>query len=823
MTGSRSGESRGPYCIIHGHFYQPPRENPWTNVLEAQPSAAPFHDWNERAFHDCYRPNAYSRLLDARGMIHDIHNNYRHLSYNFGPTLFRWLERKHPVVAQRILDADHDSCDRLDGHGNAIAQVYNHIILPLASRRDQLTQVRWARSFFKSRFAREPEGIWLSETAINNETVKVLVEEGIRFVVLSPTQAKGCRRIGDGHEWVDTADQMIDTRRAYRVYLSGDSTADKEFLSVFFFDQGLSRAASFGDLLTNAELLCDRIGACFSGDDNQGQAVIMATDGETFGHHKPFADMCLARFFTHTAPRMGFEPVSFGYFLAKHPAEFEVKLKNAGDEGSSWSCAHGTGRWQRDCGCRTGGEEEWNQEWRTPLRQALEELQQSVDTEYAERVGEIVPDPWRLRDACHDITEPGTDGTVRRLLSEFGASGLPDEEERCVIRLLGAQKYMLFAFTSCGWFFSDISGIETVQNLMYACRAAQLGLSGPERRDALDQFLKILATARSNLPGQTGRTVCERQVLPFLRHLAILCFTSAAARTVLGVSDNPVTLFDYSVFLRPCAGLADKTAQCFSARISNDSTGEEGEYSVLLCTENLPGTYGYVVCGRDSPASADPKLWSERPDALRLELHDLFQSSKTAFAEHFMDRITEQARPVYESLMSQAEAIVSCLGDMSCKLHEHLRGAVAHLLTTQWNEVIASIDEGHCGDKEFAHLLELRHRAERLGVQIDYQESTRVMQRLLLAGMNEFAVALSPASSGRIRYLLNIVDRFGMPVSKSGIEDTFYETYRTGMQSLYEECHADASPPERKTLLLQALIFARRMNFSTERFPPADR
>ena len=361
-------------------------------------------------YDQCYRPNAYSRILDTRGMIVDIHSNYLNLSFNFGPTLFRWLEKNHPKVADHIVAADRESCVTFNNHGNAIAQVYNHLIMPLASRRDQLTQIRWAKSFFRKRFKREAEGMWLAETAINMETATCLIEEGIRFVILSPAQAQAFRLLDGSEGWHQAAQTPIDTRRAYRLYRPQRRRHPHRRSPRRVF---LRRRAVEGGQLRRASGQCRHAwrqdhGRAMTIRVGEDQAVVIATDGETFGHHKPFGDMCLAYFFTRVAKEMDMTPVNFGFFLEKNPPRHEVMLKNEFGEGTAWSCPHGVGRWARDCGCRAGGPLSWKQEWRAPLRRALESLQKKVDESYEQALSQLTAHPWKLRDSYQDIADART-------------------------------------------------------------------------------------------------------------------------------------------------------------------------------------------------------------------------------------------------------------------------------------------------------------------------------------------------------------------------------------------------------------------------------
>lgn len=382
----------GVYVTVHGHFYQPPRENPYLDAVERQPGAAPFHDWNERIHHECYRPNANARVLNDRGEVVGIVNNYEYLSFNIGATLMSWLERYDLEVYQRILAADRSSCDRLNGHGNAIAQVYNHTIMPLANERDKYTQIRWGKADFVSRFGREPEGMWLAETAVDYATIEALVQEGIRFIILAPSQAQRCRLIPTDNqpatEWHEVGGSQIDPTRPYRCYLKGASVLeanqessfparDREqdtdaYIDIFFYDGPISRDMGFSDTLNNSHHLIGRIGQAVRGDHRPSQLISVATDGETFGHHKAGTEKTLAYAFIAEFPRQGWQVTNFAHYLSLHPPTWEVELKPV----TAWSCAHGVDRWQDDCGCGGGGT--WHQKWRRPLRDTLDWLRSTL-------------------------------------------------------------------------------------------------------------------------------------------------------------------------------------------------------------------------------------------------------------------------------------------------------------------------------------------------------------------------------------------------------------------------------------------------------------
>ena len=459
------------HLVVHGHFYQPPRENPWTETVPVEPSAAPFHDWNERITVECYRPNAYARVVDDFGRVVSIVNNYAHLSFNAGPTLLSWLESHHPDVLARMVEAD-------QRHRSAIAQAYSHMILPLADDRDARTQVRWGLADFEHRFGRPAEGIWLPETAVNDAVLRILAEEGVRFTILAPGQAAG----------------EIDTRRTYRWVCPDDPDLG---VDIVFYDGGLSHDVAFGGA-TSSQALVQR--ARYAAPD--GGLVCVATDGETFGHHQRWADRALAYAFEVEAPRAGIRLDTVRSYLDAHPPEETVGVKE-----SAWSCAHGVERWRSDCGCSTGGVPGWNQRWRGPLREALDLLRDRNREVFADRGAQVLRDPWAARDAYIDVI------LGRTSAEEFRDAHVTGDAVEAMTLLEGQRNAMLM-YTSCGWFFNDLAGIETVQVMRYAARVldllVELGVAAPT-----EEFLERLAKAESNDPEEgNGRDIWERHVVP---------------------------------------------------------------------------------------------------------------------------------------------------------------------------------------------------------------------------------------------------------------------------------------------------------------------
>jgi alpha-amylase/alpha-mannosidase (GH57 family) len=489
------------YICIHGHFYQPPRENPWLEEIEIEDSAYPFHDWNERITVECYAPNTASRLLDAEGRIFAIVNNFSRISYNVGPTLFAWLEKHAPITYQGILESDKLSRERFSGHGSALAQTYNHLIMPLANSQDKRSQVVWGIRDFQKKFGRDPEGMWLPETAVDTETLEILSEQGIKFTILSPRQAKRIRK--GGGEWKTVEGGKIDPTTCYLCPLPSGRA-----INLFFFDEPISQEVAFGDLLKSGEAFAQRLMGAFSDKRQWPQLVDIATDGETYGHHRRFGDMALA-FCLHVIESSNVVKLTnYGEFLEKHPPIHEVQLF----DNSSWSCIHGVERWRNDCGCHSGSHPGWHQKWRKPLREALDGVRDQLSPAYKRGTSFYIKDPWAARDDYISIILDRREEKVEDFLKRHALKELSEEEKSKVLKLLELQRQTMLMYTSCGWFFDEISGLETLQVMKYASRAVQLA------EEALGLsieplFISDLEKAPSNV-FENGAKVYKEWVLP---------------------------------------------------------------------------------------------------------------------------------------------------------------------------------------------------------------------------------------------------------------------------------------------------------------------
>jgi alpha-amylase/alpha-mannosidase (GH57 family) len=498
---------------IHGHFYQPPRENPWLEAVERQDAVHPYHDWNEKITAECYAPNASSRILDKEGRIARMVSNYAKISFDVGPTLLAWLAKRAPEVYSAILEADRESQKLFAGHGAALAQVYNHMIMPLAASRDKRTQVVWGIKDFEFRFGRRPEGMWLPETAVDIETLELLADHGIAFTILAPHQAKQVRALGE-KGWKDVSNGKIDSTMPYQCKLPSGKA-----ITLFFYDVSISHDVAFGDLLKSGEAFAARLIGASPGRDDLPSLVHIATDGETYGHHHRFGDMALAYALYAIDAQHRAHLTNYGAYLENYPPRHEVEIF----ENTSWSCIHGVERWRSDCGCNTGAHPGWRQAWRAPLREAFDWLRDTLAPAFEQGSRPLLKDPWAARDAYIGIMLNRTRESVHSFFDEHAAKSLNDADKIAALKLLELQRHAMLMYTSCGWFYDDLSGIESVQVLQYAVRALQLAREtfGNHREG---QFLERLEQAKSNIKKQgDGRLVYERSVKKAMLDLKDVC------------------------------------------------------------------------------------------------------------------------------------------------------------------------------------------------------------------------------------------------------------------------------------------------------------
>ncbi len=683
------------FLCIHGHFYQPPRENPWLEAIELQDSAYPYHDWNERVTAECYAPNAASRILDVSGRIVRIVNNYASISYNVGPTLLAWLEEHAADAYRAIIEADMLSRERFDGYGSALAQPYNHMIMPLASAADKHTQVLWGLRDFRLRFKREAEGMWLPETAVDTPTLEVLADHGVKFTILAPHQAARVRTI-DG-PWQDVDQSHLDTRRPYLQRLpSGKSIA------IFFYEGATSRAVAFEELLKNGETFAQRILSIF-GNQSGPQLAHIATDGETYGHHHRHGDMALAYALYHIESQGLARLTNYAQYLAMFPPEHEVQIR----EQTSWSCAHGIERWRSDCGCNTGGLPGSNQAWRKPLREALDWLRDQVREPYAARAGELLHDPWAARDQYIDVILDRSPEVVDAFLARHARRPLDGAEEVQVLKLLELQRHAMLMYTSCGWFFHDLAGIETVQVLRYAGRALQLAREALGR-DLEEAFLQQIETARSNDPQfGNGRAIYEK----YVRSAEVELENVAAHHAVSFLyeqQDSEEEVYCYRVIAERREKLISGEAQMVLGRshVFSTITREQATTTYALLyfgdhhvhggyrTSGAPEAYDALVkelrppfLDRDFP-TVIRRLDAQFPQS-NFSFKSLFSDTQRRILDRILESTLTEAETAYRELYRNHAPLMRFMSDLGLPLPEAFKTTAEYVLNTDLRKTLA--------------------------------------------------------------------------------------------------------------------------------------
>jgi alpha-amylase/alpha-mannosidase (GH57 family) len=608
------------YVCIHGHFYQPPRENAWLEFVEMQDSAYPFHDWNERITAECYAPNGTSRILDGFNNVNRIVNNYAYISFNFGPTLLAWLADKEPDVYRSIIEADRASREHYSGHGSAMAQAYNHSILPLCNSRDKYTQIFWGRRDFQKRFGRDPEGMWLPETAVDIETLEILASSGIKFTILSPYQAKRVKRLR-ARTWKEVNGGRVDPTTPYVIKLPSGKR-----IVVFFYDGPISQGIAFEKLLNRGENFAERLMSAFSDRDRTWpQLVHIATDGETYGHHHKHGEMALSYALQHIESTDAAKLTNYGEYLEKHPPTMEAEIW----ERSAWSCAHGIERWNSNCGCNTGGRPDWNQEWRYFLRQALDWLRDAIAPAYERRGGELFHDVWRARNEYINVILDRQNANRDKFFAAEANHELNPDQRITAFKLLEMQRHAMLMYTSCGWFFDELSGIETTQVIQYAARTLQL-YEEVFGESIEESFLEKLELAKSNIPEhQNGRVIYNKFVKP-----AMVDRRSVAAHYALS------SIFE--------SYPEHAQVYCYSVDREDAAASEAGRVHMLvgrariiseITTESEQFSYGTLYMGEHTmSAGVRPFRDDESYNTLKQQLADPFGRGDFAEVLRLLDR-----------------------------------------------------------------------------------------------------------------------------------------------------------------------------------------
>lgn len=806
--------AKGVYITIHGHFYQPPRENPYLDAIERQPSASPFHDWNERILHECYRPNAFARILNDRGEVVGIVNNYEYLSFNIGPTLMTWLERHDREVYERILEADRKSAERLNGHGNAIAQVYNHIIMPLANKRDKITQIRWGKADFRARFGRDPEGMWLAETAVDYPTLEALIEEGIKFIVLAPSQAQRCRLIPTPEivdpEWHEVGGAQIDPTRPYRCYLKktsakvGEEIAfsqekEQRYIDIFFYDGPISRDMGFNDVLSSADHFAGRLGLAIHGDHRPSQLISVATDGETFGHHKYGTEKCLAYVFTDEFPRRDWQVTNFAHYLSLNTPTWEVELKPV----TAWSCSHGVDRWQEDCGCGGGGG--WHQKWRRPLRDALNWLRDELSVVYEEHGRRFFRDVWAARDAYIGVIQDRNQENIARFLANYACRELTPAETTDALRLLEMQRLALLMFTSCGWFFEELSRPEGVQILRYAARAIELAadVAGVQLEN---HFVELLGKAPSNVEFfRDGAQVYRHQVLTsqislqqvaahyaisglfttYPQHERIYCYSTDLKDYHLQRM-GPLTLAVGQLQL--CSEITLETAEFVFAVL------HLGGWDFHCCIQPFTGRRSYVQMKehlfeavKQASAAGAILAMNEHFDGKYFSLRDLFAEERHRIMRLLSQETLLRLDQLYSQVYRDNYGVMMGFHRDELQVPQELQVAaeiaLAHRCLNEAKELYhelcdLSSDSGYLGLGHLTELEAIAKEANHLRCRLNIPEVKETLEQLILRSLWHLLQGVDPQTASlqieRIERMIKLGDLLHLDVSLERAQEVFY-------------------------------------------------
>jgi alpha-amylase/alpha-mannosidase (GH57 family) len=630
------------FVCVHGHFYQPPRENPWLEAVEIQDSAFPYHDWNERITAECYSSNSASRVLDGEQRVMDIVSNYAKMSFNFGPTVLSWMELAAPEVYRAILDADKQSMEWRSGHGSAIAQVYNHMIMPLANSADKRTQIIWGIKDFEKRFQRFPEGMWLAETAVDLESLDIMAEQGIKYTILEPHQAARFRKMGE-EQWTEGD---IDPTRAYLCQLPS-----KRSIAIFFYDGPISRAVAFENLLSRGEDLANRMLGGLSDERDWPQLLHIATDGETYGHHQKFGDMALAAAFNFIETNSLARLTNYGEYLELCPPDCEVQIH----ERTSWSCAHGVERWNSDCGC-SGGRQGWNQQWRRPLRAALDFLRDRLAEGFSRKGHKFFKDPWQARDAYIEVILNREMEQAERFLAQHACRELDAAEKITALKLLEMQRHAMLMYTSCGWFFDELSGLETVQVIDYASRALQLS-AGIVEEGVEKAFLDRLKEAKSNIPEHhDGAWIYHNFVLPIRLDLVKVGAHYAFSSLYEEYEDHS-QIYCYAIAKEEYSKLSAPEATLAMGRIHVASEITEEETCLTFCVVRL-GSHDFKGgvadnCSPEAFTAMKEEMTSAFDKALYTELVSLMDKHFGMHSYSLTNLFTDERRKILDIIIDK--------------------------------------------------------------------------------------------------------------------------------------------------------------------------
>ena len=815
------------YLAIHGHFYQPPRENPWLETIEIQDSANPYHDWNARITAECYTPNSVSKIVTHENKILDIVNNYSYISFNFGPTLLSWMEHNSPYSYDRIIKADVESIANNNGHGNAIAQVYNHIIMPLANKHDKYTQIKWGIKDFQYRFGRKPEGMWLAETACDDATMEALVDCGIKFTILSPYQAKAVRKIGKDEKWNDVSWGNIDPARAYRYYLKNDKT---KYIDLFFYDGSISKSVAFDELLTDGNKFISRLKDGISSQRDYNQLVHIATDGESYGHHTKFGDMALSYILKVRAKDEGFIITNYANYLEQEKVEYEVDIKDV----SSWSCAHGVGRWCDDCGCSTGGGYGWNQKWRKPLREGLDYIRDEMIQIFEEHGQKYFKDIWAARNDYIDVILDRCKNSINAFFKKHQKGKLEKQDIVNALRLMEMQRQAMLMYTSCGWFFSEISGLETTQIMKYAARAMQLAACF-STKDIESGFLQILSRAQSNIHGfGTGKDVYERFIKPSvvsIKQIAALWAISSMHKDF----EDTTTLYCYNI-KKHYSKYASTGATGFSAgRIEIESKITLEKYDFLYAAIQFPEGDFHCAIKRYDDSENIQDITKKLVDIyLKHPITEIIRALDNIFGHDYYtlkDVLIEDRSEIlmtslkdklgkfsntYREIYNEGKSSIMHLIHLGINVPDGYKLAAQYTLSSDFNELFAS-SINIVDDSVIQKAIDILKEAEAFKIEINKNQTNEIfsdqIQKLIYNFMKNFEIH----RLDKILKMFECANKLNLKIDIAEAQNMYFnKIYMKFTKLLDSVLEQNDDIEEVRDFLFDLLVLGEHLNINTE-------
>lgn len=809
------------FLAIHGHFYQPPRENPWLEAVELQPSALPCHDWNERVNNECYAPNSVSKVVNHKNEVMSIVNNYEYMSFNFGPTLLSWMEEFAPTAYERIIKADIKSVEDHNGHGNAIAQVYNHMIMPLANELDKQTQVKWGIKDFEYRFGRKPEGMWLAETAVDDDTLRVLEENGIKFTILSPFQAKCVKKI-DENNWQDVSWGNIDPARSYRYYIK---SAPGKFIDLFFYDGAISKSVAFDELLTDGNKFLKRLQDGISYDRNYPQLVNIATDGESYGHHTKFGDMALAFVMAMKVKDSGFTVTNYAEYLDKYRSDWQVQIKDV----SSWSCSHGVGRWCEDCGCSTGGHAGWNQKWRRPLRDAMDYLRDSVTPLFKEYGQKYFKDFLSARYNYIDVILDRSITNVKQFQQEYFLPDLSEEDKVNAMKLLEMQRQAMLMYTSCGWFFCEISGIETVQIMKYAARVIQLAQDFTDN-DFETKYLEILSAAQSNYKEiGNGKDIYERFVKPSViteKQIVSLWAVSSLYEDVEDEED----VYCYTITKKSYKKVQKGDSHFVVGHVEVQSKVTLERHNLIFAL--LQYTGGDFHCAIKEYDEEYPEMQKELIRTYMINplteiiraldgyfgkeyftLKDIFIEERRKILQILMRERLDEFAKTYEDIYNEGKSSVLHLQALGLDIPNEFKIAAQYTLTRQFNELFTG-SNGFIDEDIIQSASDINFEAKRIGITLDKTLTSKIFSKKVAQNINRLVYSMEYQQADVTHELLDTIEKLEIKADISEAQNLFYTKVVSKFDDMIEHtnCQSDVN------LMEQLFYIAKRLNLNVDNY-----